>query len=287
MKFVNRLNVDNTSEEASSHVPFPALSPFLKWAGGKRWIARRLKDQIGRISGVYIEPFLGSAAVYFSILPERALLSDCNFELINAYRALQSQHKAVVRHLTSYQLLHSADFYYHMRDQRPQTLAKQAARFIYLNRTCWNGLYRVNTRGDFNVPIGTKASVLLASDNFPRMHATLKKARLAYSDFEKSVDAAGAGDVLFCDPPYTVRHKFNGFVKYNENLFSWSDQVRLRDSLVRAKDRGARIFVTNADHESIHELYERDFAVECTSRFSPIGGLNAIRGKFSELLIIG
>lgn len=287
MNFTNRFYVDGESEKGSSTVPPPVLLPFLKWAGGKRWIARRLKDRIGHISGTYIEPFLGSAAVYFSILPERALLSDCNFELVNAYRALQLQYKAVLRHLTNYQILHSTAFYYEMRGRHPKTLAKKAARFIYLNRTCWNGLYRVNTRGDFNVPIGTKDAVLLVSDDFSRMHTTLKNAQIRCSDFQQSIDAAGEGDVLFCDPPYTVRHKFNGFIKYNETLFSWADQVRLRDSLVRAKDRGARIFITNADHESIHELYARNFAIESTSRFSPIGGLKAARGKFSELLITG
>jgi len=287
MNFVNRFDFDSTLKEAGSAAPTPILLPFLKWAGGKRWIARKLKDRIGSVSGCYIEPFLGSAAVYFSVLPERAVLADCNLELVNTYRALQLQHKAVLRHLTSYQMLHSAEFYYQMRDQRPTTLAKQAARFIYLNRTCWNGLYRVNTRGEFNVPIGTKDTVLLASDDFSQMHTTLKNVRLRCSDFQESIDTASAGDVLFCDPPYTVRHKFNGFVKYNENLFSWADQVRLRNSLVRAQDRGARIFITNADHESIHELYVRDFAIESTSRFSPIGGANAVRGQFAELLITG
>jgi DNA adenine methylase len=281
----NRLDV---GRPASTSTARPAsLLPFLKWAGGKRWIAQQLKQRIGGVSGIYIEPFLGSAAVYFSVLPERALLSDCNEELVNAYLALQTQHKAVLRHLTTYQALHSTEFYYQMRDHIPSTLAKGAARFIYLNRTCWNGLYRVNTRGEFNVPIGTKATVLLKSDDFSRTHTALKGAEIRCSDFADSIDIAQNGDTVFCDPPYTVRHKFNGFVKYNENLFSWSDQVRLRDSLLRAKTRGARVFVTNADHASIRELYASEFEIESVSRFSSIGGLHATRGEFSELLITG
>ena len=240
------------SDQETSTTPSPTLLPFHKWAGRKRWIASRLKDRIGKVSGVYIEPFVGSAAVYFSVRPQRALLSDCNLELINTYRALQSQQKAVSRHLREYQKLHSAEFYCQMRDQRPTTLAKKAARFIYLNRTCWNGLYRVNTRGEFNVPIGTKDAVILASDDFLRTQSTLRTAHIKYCDFEQSVDSAEDGDVLFCDPPYTVRHQLNGFVKYNETLFSWADQIRLRDSLIKAKDRGVRVFITNADHESIH-----------------------------------
>jgi DNA adenine methylase len=285
MNTATTLNAVSTKRES---VPIEGgVVPFLKWAGGKRWLARDLKSRIGAIAGTYIEPFLGSAAVYFAVLPDRALLSDCNRDLVRTYRALQLQYKAVLRHLVRHQTQHSTKFYYEMRDQRPRTLATQAARFIYLNRTCWNGLYRVNTHGEFNVPIGTKDTVLMANDDFARTHDVLKNAQISCCDFEYSIDQAGAGDVLFCDPPYTVRHKFNGFVKYNETLFSWADQVRLRDSLLRAKDRGARVFVTNADHASIHELYSRRFSIQSTSRFSPIGGLKAVRGEFSELLITG
>jgi DNA adenine methylase len=169
----------------------------------------------------------------------------------------------------------------------PEGFAQKAARFIYLNRTCWNGLYRVNLNGEFNVPIGTKTSVLLGSDDFPSTSQTLQSATLIAGDFEVAIDQAQAGDVVFCDPPYTVRHNNNGFVKYNEQLFVWQDQVRLKDSLERAQARGARVFVTNADHESVRELYSGNFKTTALKRFSPIGGTNAVRGKYSELLISG
>lgn len=263
------------------------IVPFLKWAGGKRWLANHLREVIGEVSGSYIEPFLGSAAVFFALQPRRAILSDRNRELVGAYRALQTQHKAVERHLAAHQRLHRKEYYYEIRDSIPATFAKRAARFIYLNRTCWNGLYRVNLDGRFNVPIGTKNTVLLESDNFEAVSNALRCAEICHADFQASLARAKSGDVVFCDPPYTVRHNRNGFVKYNEDLFSWADQIRLRDAARVAMDRGARVFITNANHESIRDLYGSDFCIREFERYSAIGGANAVRGNYSELLISG
>ncbi|WP_261503540.1 DNA adenine methylase, partial [Burkholderia multivorans] len=161
------------------------------------------------------------------------------------------------------------------------------ARFIYLNRTCWNGLYRVNKNGQFNVPIGTKSNVLLDTDDWPTVSAALRQAKLLVSDFEPIIDQAKRNDIVFADPPYTVKHNNNGFVKYNENIFAWQDQIRLRDALLRAKKRGAHIFCTNADHISIREIYEDHFTVTSVARGSVISGKADSRGKTSELLITG
>lgn len=261
--------------------------PFLKWAGGKRWLSSYLREAVGIVEGQYIEPFLGSGASYFSLRPHRAVLSDSNKELIATYRGIQLYAQAVSKHLSEHHSKHRKEYYYQLRDCTPVGFAAKAARFIYLNRTCWNGLYRVNLNGIFNVPIGTKTAVTLATDDFKATSALLKSAILCNCDFEHSVNRAQRGDVLFCDPPYTVRHNNNGFVKYNEHLFVWQDQVRLRDALLRAQSRGARIFVTNADHESIRELYKTHFDITCMTRFSSIGGAKAQRGKYAELLIIG
>lgn len=259
--------------------------PFLKWAGGKRWLVRDLDNLVGAFSGRYIEPFAGSAAVFFALTPGRAILSDANEELIETYKAIAKNWRLVVKHLKHHHELHSHDYYYEMRASRPRGQFERAAKFIYLNRTCWNGLYRVNRKGEFNVPIGTKASVLLESDDFEVISEALAGAELLTSDFEVQIDRAEEGDFVFVDPPYTVKHKFNGFVKYNEQLFAWSDQVRLRDALWRAKRRGARILLTNADHESIRGLYDSDFELCEVSRFSSIAGKGAARGSYPELLI--
>lgn len=263
----------------------PPLSPFLNWAGGKRWLASRLASEIGTVPGRYIEPFLGSGAIYFSLRPSRALLSDLNPDLIGTYRVVKRAWRVLTAKLSEHQRLHSSAHYYRVRAQIPHDQIDRAARFIYLNRTCWNGLYRVNLAGNFNVPIGTKTKVLEALDEFQSPAQLLRATELSVSDFQSVIDQAERGDVVFADPPYTVRHKFNGFVKYNESLFSWDDQIRLRDALKAAKNRGVRVFLTNADHESIRQLYKGDFYLLEMNRYSAISGCGGSRGNYPELLI--
>lgn len=261
------------------------ISPFLKWAGGKRWLATRIVQLVGPLQGKYIEPFLGSGAVFFSLMPRAAILSDKNSELINAYLAIKSDYEKVVSLLEEHQKKHSQEYFYKMRDYKPRCEYRAAARFIYLNRTCWNGLYRVNLDGRFNVPIGTKSSVLMESDNWSTISKLLKSATVTCADFEESIDQATEGDVVFADPPYTVKHNLNGFIKYNDALFAWSDQIRLRNALIRARERGAKVIVTNAHHQSVRELYEDHFVLESVTRTSVLAGSPKHRGKYDELLI--
>lgn len=262
-----------------------SLLPFLKWAGGKRWLTPLIQKKIGAVKGSYIEPFLGSGAVFFSLSPRRALLNDTNAELINAYDAIKKNYTLVVNHLQYHQKRHSENYYYEIRDYRPRCPFRQAARFIYLNRTCWNGLYRVNLKGVFNVPKGTKESVLLSSDRWPAISATLQSAKLIHGDFQSVINSAKQDDLIFADPPYTVKHNYNGFIKYNESLFSWADQERLSIALIKAAKRGATIIATNANHSSVRELYEEHFALSTLNRMSVLSGEAKFRGKFQELLI--
>ena len=209
--------------------------PFLKWAGGKRWLTSNSEFKVPEFSGRYVEPFLGSGSIFFSLQPKDAILSDLNSELIDTYIALRDEHKKVSRHLRQHAQNHSAKHYYKVRDElKPRATASRAARFLYLNRTCWNGLYRVNLAGKFNVPKGTKSNVILDTDDFASVSKILGKAKLVCCDFETVVDQAESGDFIYADPPYTVRHNMNGFIKYNEVLFSWEDQQRLRSALLRA-----------------------------------------------------
>lgn len=233
------------------------LPPFLKWVGGKRWLVSNYPELLATDCDRYVEPFLGSAAVFFALDPKRALLSDMNRDLIETYRAIKNDSTAVSKALTLHQRMHVSDenYYYRMRSAKPQRPHPRAARFIYLNRTCFNGLFRVNLKGEFNVPKGTKAKVLLPTDNFEEAAKRLRSASLRVSDFEEVLDQCGEGDFAFVDPPYTVRHNNNGFLKYNEKIFSWDDQQRLVACLRRYAIRGGRALVTNAAHKSIFELY--------------------------------
>jgi DNA adenine methylase len=262
------------------------IQPFLKWAGGKRWFIAKYADLLPKSYARYYEPFLGAASVYFYLKPKLATLADSNKELIDAYRGIRAYPTQFVNHLKRHQTKHSKVYYYTIRDSTPKTLAEKAAKFVYLNRTCFNGIYRVNLNGKFNVPIGSKDEVLMASDVFPEVSRLLKQASLAVSDFERIIDQATAGDFVFADPPYTVRHNNNGFVKYNEKLFSWQDQVRLAQALTKARRRGVQIVSTNANHSTLRQLYSAaDFVVRQVSRYSSISGDPLHRTKFGEIII--
>ena len=260
------------------------ITPFLKWAGGKRWFVYAYSDLLPSSFNRYIEPFLGSGVVYFHLQPRRAVLADVNSELINTYTAIRDRPDLIKRYLADHQLKHSKRHYYAVRDSRTFSPFTGAARTIYLNRTGWNALYRVNLNGIFNVPQGSKSSVMLPTDDFDRVSQILKRAKLLASDFESVIDNARKNDFIFVDPPYTVNHNLNGFLKYNEKIFSWDDQVRLRDSIDDAVRRGVKVLMTNADHESIRELYD-DFELVSLERSSVIAASTQHRGVQTELAI--
>ena len=180
---------------------------------------------------------------------------------------------------------HDRVYYYAMRSKRFSCPIERAARFIYLNRTCWNELYRVNRLGDFNVPIGTKIRVVLPTDNFLAVSTLLSSGSLEASDFASIIDRAEKNDFIFADPPYTVKHSKNGFIKYNEQLFSWDDQVRLRDALVNAAARGATFLLTNAHHPSITELYADLPFCRVINRSSLIAASSKDRSIVDEVVV--
>lgn len=233
----------------------------------------------------YLEPFVGSAAVFFALPPTSFVLADSNFELMNCYKAIRDNWREVEKRLNEHQLRHSDVYYYKIRNWKPRDVYDSAARFIYLNRTCWNGLYRVNQRGQFNVPIGTKDKIMLKSDKFDVISERLRDGCLVCQDFDETLSVAGAGDFVFVDPPYTVKHNLNGFLKYNETVFSWEDQLRLKLAIERAVQRGAAVTMTNANSESIHELYEGLGSIEIVERSSVIAAKSHQRGKTSEVIV--
>lgn len=262
------------------------IVPPLKWAGGKRWFAINHKSLIPKKFNKYIEPFVGSAALFFDIQPKEALLADLNEELINFYQVIRDEPKELAKKMLQHERNHNFDYYYKMRAMNCRTNLTKAARTLYLNRTCWNGLYRVNLKGKFNVPKGTRDKVISDTDNFPLLSAVLKDIDLKCQDFEVSINSAKCGDFLFIDPPYTVAHNNNGFVQYNQNLFGWDDQIRLRNSVLKAAHRGVHILVTNANHQSVKDLYvDEIFKVQVIARSSTISGANKGRGKFEEVVI--
>lgn len=262
-------------------------TPFLKWPGGKRWFIYNHARFLPKTYKRYIEPFLGAGSVFFHLKPQQALLGDINEELINAYEIMKNNWVELEDILRKHQENHGVRYYYRVRDMGPRTAATRAARLIYLNRTCFNGIYRVNLEGKFNVPKGTKATVLFEDDDFVQLARLLTNAELRSADFQMLIEEAKKGDFVFADPPYTVRHNLNGFIKYNEKLFSWHDQIRLADALAAARDRGSKIVSTNANHKSVRDLYkDRGFSQRAISRFSSISADADKRTNFEELVIL-
>lgn len=260
-------------------------APFLKWPGGKRWLVPELKRRIGQVEGTYYEPFLGGAAAFFGLSPRRAVLADVNVQLIELYQAMKDSPDQLHKRLVAHQLKHDKAHYYATRASDPSERVDKAARMLYLNRTCFNGIWRVNRRGEFNVPMGSKSRVVFEDESFCDLAETLKNARLLTQDFEATICAAGPGDVVYADPPYTVAHNHNGFLKYNDEIFRWDDQVRLRDSVRAAAQRGVIALVSNANHESIRDLYAECARLDVLPRYSAIAGSAERRALTTELLI--
>ncbi|RDB60511.1 DNA methyltransferase [Gordonibacter sp. 28C] len=262
------------------------MKPFLNWAGGKRWLTVKYPEYFFCSYERYIEPFLGSGAIFFAHQPKNAILSDSNQQLIDTYKAVRDDYDKVLNILKIHDSNHCTEYYYNTRNRQCTKSHTKAAQFIYLNRTCFNGLYRVNKEGVFNVPIGTKKNVLREDDDFSAWASILKNAIFYAQDFEKTIQMAHRGDFVYVDPPYTVRHNQNGFLKYNEKIFSWNDQERLSRSLNDASDRGAKILISNADHDSIHSLYSMErWTIDRVTRFSGIAAASGNRKGITEILI--
>lgn len=262
------------------------MQPFLKWPGGKRWLISNYHQIFPVEYNCYIEPFLGGGSAFFSLMPNQAIISDINAALINVYHVMKRSPAQLRDLLIQHQGQHSVAHYYAVRADVPKDLIEQAARFLYLNRTCFNGMYRVNRLGEFNVPIGTKRYFVDDVQLFEEYSALLQHVHIRKQDFVAALRNAEAGDLIFADPPYTIAHDQNAFIKYNERIFSWSDQKRLLNALIRARERGAMILSTNANYPDIQRMYaDSHFYTQPLYRFSSISGAAEGRGIQEELLI--
>lgn len=261
------------------------LPPLLRWAGGKRWLVPFVEELTAGVQiRNYHEPFAGGAAVFFGVdFGGHSYLSDLNADLIETYLAVRDAPEDVWHRLRRYR--NTEKGYYSARAARPRTPANRAARFIFLNHTSFNGLHRVNLHGEYNVPFGYRKS-----DNRPNLAELnsasnrLLSASLSVGDFANALNEVSEGDLVFLDPPYTVAHNSNGFVKYNDKLFLFADQQRLSASIDQIRDRGAYYIMTNAAHASIAELFEKGDRRLETSRKNNVGGRSAARGRATEYL---
>lgn len=247
---------------AAKHGPEPEpLQPIVKWAGGK---SRLMPELIARLptarqwtTGRYFEPFVGGAALYLHLRPAAALLTDMNAELVNLYEVVRDRVEDLIDDLRHHQ--HERTYYYAVRalDTARMSPVERASRFVFLNRTCFNGLYRVNRRGQFNVPFGRYDNPNLCPEERLRMVArAFANATIAHADFEDAVAGARRGDFVYFDPPYAPLTRTANFTSYTAGDFGDADQQRLADLVVRLGKRGVRVMLSNSDTPFTRRLYE-------------------------------
>jgi DNA adenine methylase len=239
-------------------IQYAGIKPFLRWAGGKRWLLPKLieilsKKQFDR----YVEPFLGGGAVFFGFLFRSAILSDINNDLIITYIQVRDNPEELHAKLSKMEV--NRQTYYEIRKARPDEPLDRAARFLYLNRTAFAGIYRVNKKGYFNVPYGggdRTLAPLLNGDLLFNASKSLQGVSILSQGFERTLAQVHKGDLVYCDPTYTVTHNDNGFRRYNESIFSWQDQELLAQYAHQAVEKGATVVVSNAYHNDIKPLYK-------------------------------
>ena len=271
--------------------------PFLKWAGGKGKLAPRIVERAPERINRYHEPFLGGGAVFFALheagLVGEAALADGNAELIGTYQAVRDDVEGVISALgelsRQYLSLGRSErtfLYYDIRDKRrPRSPARKAARLLFLNKTCYNGLYRVNAKGRFNVPHGRYVNpTILDADRLREASGALARAELRAEDFEAACARARPGDFVYLDPPYQPLSATSAFTKYTSADFGFADQERLRAAFDALTARGVPALLSNSDHPDIHALYE-GYAIERVAMGRAINSKATGRAAISELLI--
>lgn len=248
---VNIREVEEQPEEGTA-------SPFVKWAGGKRSIIDELAENIPQEFRNYYEPFVGGGALFFHLHEKlsKAYLSDINLDLIMAYAVIKKNPKELIDLLKVHKQKHNDDYYYKVRKQHNLDDAiKIAARFLYLNKTCYNGLYRVNKKGEFNVPVGRYTNPnIVQEENIFLCNNALQKATVEYREYNSI--RPKAGDFVYCDPPY---HPVNGssFTSYTKLDFSENDQAQLRDFALELHSKGVNVMLSNSNTPFIQDLYKK------------------------------
>lgn len=268
--------------------------PFVKWAGGKRQILDKLIKYVPEDFNTYYEPFVGGGALFFELSPKNAVINDSNEELINVFRCIKDEEKLtkMCNELNHHEANHSEEYYYKIRNidrdkNKFNRLSdyKRAARTIYLNKACFNGLYRVNSKGEFNVPFGKKLKVnTYDGQNIGIIHAYLNfnNIKILSIDFEEAVKDAKEGDFIYFDPPYDS--DTSTFNSYTEDGFSKDEQIRLSNVFKNLSDRGCYVMLSNHNTILINELY-KDFYIHKITAKRNINSNGKKRGKVEEVII--
>jgi len=268
----------------------PEAAPFLKWAGGKSRLLKQYEPYFPDTKQIshYYEPFIGSAAVFFHLQPENAVLSDINEKLVEVYQVVQQEVEALIQALGRHP--NESAYYYRIRAKDPQQLSTvdRAARLIYLNKTCYNGLYRENRNGEFNVPFGRYKNPKICDERRLR-HASqaLQGIGLKVADFAHVIDEAQEGDFVYFDPPYVPLSATSNFTAYNKGDFKIADQRRLASVITQLSRQGCMLMLSNSSTPLIRELYAgQEYRLIPIQARRNINSKADRRGPVEELLII-
>ena len=279
----NLFSAEIAAESLEQYLPYSKVLPFVKWAGGKRSIIPKISEHLPRNIATYHEPFVGGGAVFFAFehMIERATLADLNEELITAYRVIATDTDNLIEALQKHERNHNkkSGYYMQIRNKKPRKPIHIVSRVLYLNKTCYNGLYRVNRNGKFNVPEGKyKNPKICDSENLKRVAKVLQKATIKFGEFDQTITPK-QGDFVYCDPPYD-----GTFTGYQPDGFDNTDQIRLKETADLWDKQGASVMISNSDTPFIRELYE-DYHIHVITAPRNISCNGNTRGKTAEVLI--
>lgn len=271
--------------------------PFVKWVGGKRQLIKQFRDmglyppdEFDPMKNSFFEPFVGGGAVFFDLLPEKAYLSDMNFDLVTTYNVIKNDVESLIKSLKKH--AHNKEYFLKVRAQKVSTLTplKIASRFIYLNRTCFNGMYRVNSKGEFNVPFGANKNPLICDEvNLRKVSKALQNVEIAHQDYKESIKKAKKGDFVYLDPPYHPMSSTASFTSYTKESFGAKEQVELRDTFLKLHKKGCFIMLSNSNADFINEIYGElklhGIKVHKVEANRAINSKGDGRGKVKEVLV--
>ena len=271
--------------------------PFVKWVGGKRQLINQFKSMnlypsrnFNPLKSRYFEPFVGGGAIFFDLLPQKAILSDLNRELVITYNVIKDNPEELIKSLKKYK--HNKDYFLKIRKRDPETLSdvERSSRFIYLNKTCFNGMYRVNLAGRFNVPFGDQKNPLICDqDNILKVSSVLKNTKIIEQDYKKVLKDAKKGDFIYFDPPYYPVNRTSNFTSYTANGFFEKEQEELRDVYVKLHKRGCFVMLSNSNTSFINKLYSNlgsNIKLYKVNAKRMINSDASKRGKIKEVLVV-
>ena len=270
-----------------------ALRPFTKWTGGKRQLLSVIKSLMPESYNRYFEPFVGGGALFFELAPKDAIINDFNSELINCYQQIKDNPSELIKSLSKHKESNSKEYYLNLRsadrDSRIEKMnnVERAARIMYMLRVNFNGLYRVNSKNQFNVPYGRyKNPQIVDSDLIVSIYQYLNEntIHILNGDFEEAVKDVEAGDFVYFDPPYIPLSETSSFTSYTHEGFSYEDQVRLRDTFKKLDEKGAYVMLSNSSSPLVGELY-KDFNIHKVSATRTNGAKSSSRGKIDEIIV--